>query len=149
MAILSILRARVEGVEPWAFATQHRYPLTSFVVAVVRFVLIGRGVDSLAVMVLTQLMHGLTFGAFHSAAISAINCWFPGRTRSRGQALYSSFSFGAGGLAGGVISGWAWDHLGGELTFVLASLYSLVGLVLVAAWIKEKDVGETPASRAV
>lgn len=33
VAILSILRARVEGIEPWAFATQHRYPLTSFVVA--------------------------------------------------------------------------------------------------------------------
>jgi PPP family 3-phenylpropionic acid transporter len=117
--------------------------LASFAVAVVRFVMIGWGVDSLAVLVLTQLMHGLTFGAFHSAAITAINRWFPGRTRSRGQALYASLSFGGGGLVGGVISGWAWDHLGSELTFALASLYSLLGLLLVAAWITEKDVGQT------
>lgn len=121
--------------------------LASFIVAVVRFAMIDWGVASLPVMVLTQLMHGITFGAFHSAAISAINCWFPGPTRSRGQALYSSLSFGAGGLIGGVISGWTWDHLGGELTFALASLYSLLGMLLVVAWIKEEEVGQTLASR--
>ena len=50
----------------------------------------------------------------------------------------------AGGLLGGLISGWAWDHLGGELTFALSSLYALVGLLVVAIWIG--DVGETRAS---
>ena len=118
--------------------------LTCFAVAVVRFGLIGWGVDSLALMVATQLMHGLTFGAFHSAAISAVNRWFSGATRSRGQALYSSLSFGAGGLLGGLISGWGWDFLGGALTFALSSLYALVGLVLVAVWIG--DVSETSGS---
>jgi PPP family 3-phenylpropionic acid transporter len=123
--------------------------MTSFSVAVVRFVMIGWGVDSLAVLVLTQAMHAVTFGAFHSAAITAINRWFPGRARSRGQALYASLSVGAGGLVGGVVSGWTWDRLGGELTFASASLYSLVGLVLVALWVNERDVGQTPASRVV
>ena len=97
-----------------------------------------------ALMVVTQLMHGLTFGAFHSAAISAVNRWFSGATRSRGQALYSSLSFGAGGLLGGLISGWTWDHLGGGVSFALSSLYALVGLLLVAIWIV--DVGETRGS---
>ena len=119
--------------------------LACFAVAVVRFVLVGWGVDSLMLMVATQLMHGLTFGAFHSAAISAVNGWFGGATRSRGQALYSSLSFGAGGLLGGLVSGWAWDHLGGAQTFALSSLYALVGLLLVAIWID--DVGEIGASR--
>jgi len=120
--------------------------LACFSVAVARFALIGWGVDSLVLMVATQLMHGLTFGAFHSAAISAVNRWFSGPTRARGQALYSSLSFGAGGLVGGLISGWSWDHLGGELTFALSSLYSLVGLLLVAIWITKKDVSETGGS---
>ena len=57
-------------------------------------------------MVLAQLMHGLTFGAYHASAIAAINLWFPGTAQGRGQALYSSISFGAGGLLGGLISGW-------------------------------------------
>lgn len=58
--------------------------LTSFSVAIVRFVMIGWGVDSLAVLVATQLMHAVTFGAFHVAAITAINRWFPGRAGARG-----------------------------------------------------------------
>ncbi len=114
--------------------------LASFAAAVLRFALIGWGVDSLPVLLLAQLMHGLTFGAFHSASIAVVNAWFPGRTRSRGQALYASVSFGAGGLVGGLVSGWAWEQLGGEQTFVLGSAYALLGLILVAVWIRGGDV---------
>ena len=120
--------------------------ITSFAFGVVRFVLIGWGVDSLAILILTQAMHGMTFGAFHSAAITAINRWFPGRARSRGQALYASLSVGAGGWLGGVVAGWAWDHLGEPQTFALGSLYSLIGLLLVAGWIRERRVGEKRGS---
>lgn len=120
-----------------------RILLLSFAVAVVRFMMIGWGVATPAILVLAQLLHGLTFGSFHAAAITAVNRWFPGRSRSRGQALYASLTFGAGGLLGGMLSGWAWDHLGGELTFALSSLYALVGLILIAGWVREQDVSET------
>ncbi|MBL8416512.1 MAG: MFS transporter [Propionivibrio sp.] len=123
--------------------------LSSFTAAVVRFVMIGWGVEFPLVLALAQLLHGLTFGAFHAAAIAAINRWFPGRTRSRGQALYSSLTFGAGGLLGGLISGWTWGHLGAALTFALSSVYALIGLILVAGWIRDKDVGEPKAFRVV
>ncbi len=123
--------------------------LWSFAAAVLRFVMIGWGVEFPVVLVLAQLLHGLTFGSFHAAAIAAVNRWFPGRTRSRGQALYSSLTFGGGGLVGGLISGWLWDHLGGQLTFVFSSVFALIGLLLVAWWIREKDVGEGSALRVV
>ena len=123
--------------------------LASFSTAVVRFVMIGWGVDVLPLLVLTQLMHGLTFGAFHASAIAAVNLWFTGSTRSRGQALYSSVSFGAGGLLGGLVSGWTWGGLGGELTFVLSSVYALIGLVLVFVWIHERPLGEPLVLRDV
>ena len=109
----------------------------------------GWGVDFLGVLVLTQVMHGLTFGAFHAAAISAINRWFPGATRARGQALYSSLAFGGGGVLGGVISGWTWDHFGGQLTFALGSMYALIGLVLVLVWVRDDAVGEQNGGCAV
>ena len=111
--------------------------------------MIGWGVDLLAVLALAQVLHSVTYGACHSAAIAAINRCFPGGARSRGQALYAGVSFGAGGLAGGLLSGWTWDWLGGELTFVLASLYALIGLLLVAGWIKEEGVGEAQGTRVV
>ena len=114
--------------------------LVSFAAAVVRFALIGLGVAHPAILLLTQLMHGLTFGAFHAASIASINRWFPGKTRSRGQALYSSLSFGAGGLAGGLLSGWTWESLGGQASFILSSAYAGIGLLLVALWVHEKPV---------
>ena len=123
--------------------------IVSFGASVLRFATIGWGVDFLGVLVLTQVMHGLTFGAFHAAAISAINRWFPGATRARGQALYSSLAFGGGGLLGGVISGWTWDHFGGQLTFALGSMYALIGLVLVLVWVRDDAVGEQNGGCAV
>lgn len=115
--------------------------LASFAAAVLRFLMIGWGVGSLFVVFLAQLLHGLTFGAYHAAAIAAINRWFPGRCQARGQALYSSLSFGAGGLLGGLVSGWMWDGPGPALTFTLSSAFALVGLLLVQYGIRDKDVG--------
>ena len=110
--------------------------LASFAAAVLRFLLIGWGVESPAVVVMAQLMHGLTFGAYHASSIAAINLWFPGRAQGRGQALYSSISFGAGGLLGGLISGWTWDAIGAGWTFTLASLFAALGWALVWRWVR-------------
>ncbi len=111
--------------------------LVSFAAASVRFAMIGWGVHSPSVIVLAQLMHGLTFSSFHSSAIAVVNRWFAGSTRARGQALYSSVSFGAGGFVGGLTSAWTWELLGGELTFALSSLYGLLGLLLIAWGVHE------------
>jgi PPP family 3-phenylpropionic acid transporter len=118
--------------------------LVSYGTAVVRFLLMGWGVESVAVMVLVQLMHGLTFGAFHAASIAAVKAWFPGKAQSRGQALYSSLSFGAGGLIGGVASGWMWDGLGAGWAFTLSALFALTGYLLVWRWVGENATVDGP-----
>ena len=111
--------------------------LACFAAATVRFIAIGWGVESLVLIVLAQLLHGLTFGAYHAAAIAAINRWFPGRCQARGQALYSSLSFGAGGLLGGLFSGWSWEALGAGITFSISSASAAVGMWLVWVWVRE------------
>lgn len=113
--------------------------LASFAAAVVRFVLIGWGVESLLLTVLAQLMHGLTFGAYHASAIAAVNQWFPGRAQARGQAIYSSLSFGAGGLLGGLVSGWTWDRIGAVWTYTLSSAFAVVGLLLILFWVRDDE----------
>lgn len=112
-----------------------RVLLACYGAAALRFLLIGMGVEVLLLLLLAQVLHGLTFGAHHAASIAAIHRWFPGRAQARGQALYSSLSFGAGGLFGGVLSGWSWDHLGGGLTFALSGIFALLGAGLIAGWI--------------
>ena len=115
--------------------------LASFVAAVVRFVLMGWGVESAMVMIFVQLLHGLTFGAYHASAIAAVNQWFPGKTQGRGQALYSSLSFGAGGLLGALISGRTWDWLGSGWTFMVSAAFALAGVLLIWRWVPAEAPG--------
>jgi PPP family 3-phenylpropionic acid transporter len=109
--------------------------LASFGAAVVRFLVMGWGVESPLLMIFGQLLHGLTFGAYHAAAIAAVNHWFPGRAQGRGQALYSSLSFGAGGLLGALLAGWMWDEWGAGWSFSLGSLFALGGFLIVWRWV--------------
>ena len=107
----------------------------AFACAVLRFAMIGWGVESLTLLVVAQLMHGATFGAYHAAAIAAVNQWFPGKLQSRGQALYGSLSFGAGGMIGGLLSGFTWETIGPAWTYTLGSAFALGGLFwLVRGW---------------
>ncbi len=114
--------------------------LISFAAAVLRFMLMGWGVDWLVLVLLGQVLHALTFGSYHAAAIAAVNHWFPGNSQARGQALYSSMSFGAGGLLGGLISGWIWDGAGAGWVFTLSALFALLGWWLVWRWVKGEGV---------
>ena len=109
--------------------------LVCFAAAVVRFLVMGWGVESVVLMIGVQLLHGLTFGAYHASAIAAVNQWFPGKAQGRGQALYSSLSFGAGGLLGALLSGRMWEWLGAGWTFSLGAAFALLGWLLVWAWV--------------
>ena len=118
--------------------------LACFLAATVRFLLIGWGIEFVVVAVIAQILHGLTFGAHHAASIAAIHQWFPGRAQARGQALYSSVSFGAGGLVGGMISGWTWDAFGAAWTFGISSMFALAGLCLIVFGVRADIVnGDT------
>jgi len=107
----------------------------SFGCAVVRFVVVGWMPGSLAAQILAQVLHAATFGAYHVTAVALVNRWFGEAGRARGQALYASLSYGAGGMAGAVASGWLWDRIGGGWTFTIASAIALAGLLpLVREW---------------
>ncbi len=102
--------------------------LLTLLAAALRFILIGWWVDSLPVLLFAQLLHALTFGAYHASAIGLVHRYFRGKNQARGQALYNSLAFGVGGSFGSLYSGAAWDGLGGPVTFALAG-----GMALLAA----------------
>ena len=105
--------------------------LVCFAATVVRFLLIGWGVDLTPVLFFAQLLHGLSFGAYHAAAVTAIHRWFRGAHQVRGQAIYLSVSFGGGGVLGSMLSGLGWDSIGPAWTFSAAALAAFGGYVLV------------------
>lgn len=103
----------------------------SFLCAVVRFLLIGWAVEVPGAVVVAQMMHGATFGAYHAAAVAAVSQWFGGRHQARGQALYAGVSFGGGGMVGGLVSGYTWELLGPALTYTVGSLFALLGFLVL------------------
>ncbi|MDZ7736778.1 MAG: MFS transporter [Gammaproteobacteria bacterium] len=79
--------------------------IASLVLTALRWWLIGEFVDSLWILVLAQLLHAASFGLYHAVGIQLFHRYFTGRLQGRGQALYSSVSFGAGLAIGSWISG--------------------------------------------
>ena len=120
----------------WMPALMRRYSVSAilllcFAAATARFLMIAWGVDSTLLLFAAQLLHGLSFGAYHAAAVTAIHRWFQGAHQVRGQAIYLSVSFGAGGVLGSMLSGISWEGLGPAWTFSAAALAAVAGLVLV------------------
>ena len=109
-----------------------RILLASFALAAARFLMIGWLPESLAALLVAQVLHAASFGSFHAAAIGVVHRFFRGRHQARGQAIYGSLAYGVGGAFGGFASGYAWAGLGPALTFSAASLCALAGLLLIA-----------------
>ncbi|MBI1395369.1 MAG: MFS transporter [Betaproteobacteria bacterium] len=110
--------------------------LFAYAVAFVRFLVIGWLPDVHAVVVLAQAAHAATFGIFHGSAVGLVHRFFRGRHQSKGQALYSGIGFGAGGAAGGVLSGLLWERVGGQWTFTAGALAGLLAFGLAARWLR-------------
>ncbi len=108
----------------------------SLILAVLRFAMIGAGTGSIVVLILAQTLHAATFGSFHAACVAIVHEYFRGRHQAKGQAIYSSVSYGLGGTLGGITGGYALQYLGGETTFMLTAIYPLIGLFVVAIWLK-------------
>ena len=121
-----------------------RVLVVSLAIAVVRWMLVGMAPDNLPLVLLAQVMHAATFGTFHAAAIHLVHHYFVGRHQGRGQALYSSISFGAGGAVGSLISGYAWTAIGPAATYGVSACYALLAVFIAWRWISP-DAGREAA----
>jgi MFS transporter, PPP family, 3-phenylpropionic acid transporter len=103
----------------------------SFSCAIARFLMIGWGVEWPIIMLLAQILHAATYGAHHATAMMVVHHFFRGRHQAKGQALYTSLTFGLGGTFGSIYSGYVWEGLGPGLTFTMSAAAVLLGLALV------------------
>jgi PPP family 3-phenylpropionic acid transporter len=108
-----------------------RILLISFSAAIVRFILIGWGVDYLTLLLIAQVLHAATFGAYHAASVGLVHEFFQGRHQSKGQALFGSLTYGAGGMLGGLASGPIWQHYGASVLYSCSAGVALLGLLLI------------------
>ena len=113
--------------------------IVTLILTTIRWLMIGFFVTDLTMLFLAQLIHAFSFGVFHSVGISLVHDYFTGSHQGRGQALYSSVSFGAGVAVGSIISGMVWDRWGAGVLFVFASCCTILALGIVWKFIQSPD----------
>ena len=110
--------------------------LTSLGLTALRWLLIALFVDSPLVLVLAQTLHAASFGLYHAVAISLVDRFFTGPHQGRGQAFYSSMSFGAGQAVGAFAAGLLWTAAGGAATFASAAGVAAAALAVGAVGLR-------------
>lgn len=104
--------------------------LASFLLAAIRWLMLGHLADQIAWLLLIQLLHAATFGSFHTAAMQFVQQQFPVGRQGMGQALYVSLS-GVGAAIGALYAGYLWQPAGPAITFAVASAAAaLAGIAL-------------------
>ena len=104
----------------------------SFLLAALRWMILGQWADVPVVLLFAQLLHAATFGSFHAAAIDFVRRSFAGHQQGQGQALYAALS-GTGGALGALYAGYSWNSLGPAWTFAIASLAALMAGAFILA----------------
>ncbi len=113
--------------------------IATLLLTILRWLIIGFFVTDLPMLFLAQLIHAFSFGVFHAVGISLVHEYFTGSHQGRGQALYSSVSFGAGVAVGSLVSGLVWDQWGATVLFMFAACCTLLALAIVLKYIQQLD----------
>lgn len=110
--------------------------LVALACAAVRWLATGLAVESMTVLIFAQASHAISFAAYHSVAMHYVQTLFPPSLQGRGQALYNSAAYGLGGSIGSLASGYLWQHVSPEFTFVAAALMAAIGAAAVWRWLR-------------
>ncbi|RPJ68832.1 MFS transporter [Alteromonas sediminis] len=104
----------------------------SLALTAIRWWALGFAGELWLVVIVTQLLHALSFGLTHATSVHFIHHFFPHKFQSRGQAIYISLTFGIGGAVGHFLSGQLWqDGAGAELAFGMAGAFAMAGALLL------------------
>lgn len=104
--------------------------IITFMIGIFRFAMIAY-LPFFWPLLLGQILHAFTFAAHHSASIRFMQDWFKGATQARGQALYTTISYGLGGTIGGLCAGWVWENLGPDHAFGISAVACLLGYLSI------------------
>lgn len=115
------------------FSLRHLF-LLALLATGLRWVMVGYAAQFITTLLIAQLLHACSFGIAHSVSIELVRNYFKGGHQGQGQALYSSFSFGAGGASGALIGGLLWDY-SAPITFLLSAIAAVVAFALCYRWL--------------
>lgn len=119
--------------------------LFSFAVATLRWLLLA-AVESPGFILAAQVLHALTYGAFHMASILYIDRLTPDNAKTFGQALNNAVTYGLGMMVGFFVSGFFFESIGAHALFVFSALTALAGGLIFAAGCLRRGPGASPSA---
>jgi PPP family 3-phenylpropionic acid transporter len=103
----------------------------AFAVATVRWILLYVA-QSPVLIVATQILHAVTYGAFHMASILTIDRLAPVQAKTIGQAVNNAVQYGLGLMAGFFLNGFLYERIGSAALFLTSAGIAAVGGLLYA-----------------
>jgi PPP family 3-phenylpropionic acid transporter len=105
----------------------------SFMVAALRWFILF-WVQSAPAILLSQVLHALTYGAFHMASILYIDRLAPDKAKTLGQAVNNAVTYGLGLMVGFFFNGYLFEITGSFALFRISSLIALSGGLFFGAF---------------
>jgi PPP family 3-phenylpropionic acid transporter len=112
-----------------------RVLLFSFGIAAIRWLLLFF-VAAPALILLTQIMHAVTYGTFHMASILYIDRLTTAENKTLGQAVNNALTYGLGLMVGFFLNGWLYGLIGSHPLFLISSAIALTGGIIFGAYNK-------------
>lgn len=113
--------------------------LISILLSICRWLIIAFFVEYLPLMIFAQLLHAASFGSAHVVAIHLVHKYFGRHHQGKGQALYSSLSFGLGGMIGSLCSGYFWDSQGSLVVYSMAAVSCFIAFIIAYIWVGREN----------
>ncbi len=83
--------------------------------------------SSMPAILALQLLHAITYGTFHMASVLYIDMLAPRASKTLGQAVNNSVTYGLGLMAGFFLSGALYESMGAQGLFAISALIALAG----------------------
>jgi PPP family 3-phenylpropionic acid transporter len=91
-------------------------------------------VDSGPVILVTQVLHAFTYGAFHMASILYIDALSSEASKTLGQAVNNAVSYGLGLMAGFFLSGYLYETIGSHGLFMTSGGIAVFGGLIMTVY---------------
>ena len=75
----------------------------------------------------SQILHALTYGAFHVASILYMDKLTPDNAKTLGQAVNNAVTYGFGIMAGFLFNGYFFEIIGAPALFAVSALMAGIG----------------------
>ena len=83
-------------------------------------------VNTPGMVLLIQLMHGMSFSAMWVAGVSYANEIAPKGTGATAQGIFSGVQFGLAGVVAGLVGGFLYENIGAELMYRWVGIFGLI-----------------------